>query len=373
MFAKRLYYRIGLIILVCIGLASSRLLDAWYHNVGYLFLMHSNLSAAFDWFSRSTEPSLGTRLGQVRTSVLAKNFDSAGQLLNSASYRPDMMMSLWLLNTASKFLDSGDAESAIRTLDLMTTSDTTNSILWYRLGVLYENAGAHEKARQAFTIGASHDPAGKLAMGWYYVARSFYKEAGEWQKVIDLLSPIYASVPDKDLVVWYWRESFLFLAGSQEKLGRLSEAEQTYRHLVAIDPTARDGVMHFCQRYLGYLELSRDNWLAAQHDFVVDFDSAVFVHQEAYEQRGWQDLSNLTDWIVSHGKSSDAISIAEQSILNDPMSPGWLVYLGNLNIASCEPDKAREAFYKALVLVPDSLSIPAHLEELSNGIQQCFH
>jgi len=189
-----------LLILMCVELALYNLLDAGYRNAGSLSLARGNVSAASDWFCRSTEPSLETRLGQVRTSILVKDFDMMEQLLPSAPHRADTMMPIWLLDTASGLLEAGDTHSALRRVNLVVISGQVNFQLLYNLGLLYERAGAREQARKAFVAGAQHDSSGILAEGWYYLARLQYI-AQEWQATIDTLGPTLANVPDSALNV----------------------------------------------------------------------------------------------------------------------------------------------------------------------------
>lgn len=357
-------------VLLYVGLASNHLLDAWYRNVGYLSLARGNVSAASDWFVRSTEPSQETTLGEVRTSVLARRFDAAERLLGSTSYQTDTMTPAWLLSMASKFLESGDAVGARRTLDLVMCA--TESQLCYRLGLLYERIGAEVQAQKAFVAGAQHDSSGMLAKGWYYLARSEY-QAGEWEQVIDLLAPRLNGAPDSDLDVDPWRESYLLLAGSLEKVGQRTKAENTYRELVELNPASRDWVIHFAQFYLGYSDLERGNWLSATNRFVIVYESAANSRglPKDYEERAWQGLADLAGVIAAQNQTQEALALVQQSVLVDPMNPGWHVLLGVLFEMTCETGKAKEAYTRALELEPESAYLRGHLAHLGQRQTQC--
>jgi len=357
-------------VLMCAGYASFHLLDAWCRNAGYLSLVRGNVAAASDWFGRSTESSLGTSLGRARTSVLTRRFDAAEWLLRSVPYRPDMMMPAWLLSVASKFLESGDAVEARRTLDLVPCA--TESELCYRLGLLYERAGAEEEARKAFVAGAEHDRSGMMAKGWYYLARSRYL-AGEWDRVIDLLTPRLSGAPGSDLDVDPWREGYLFLAGSLEHVGQRTEAQSTYRELVARDPASRDWVMHFAQLRLGYEDLERGNWLPALGRFVIAYESAAASRglPREYEERAWQGMADLAGVIAAQGRIPESLTFVQQSVLVDPMNPGWRVLMGVLFEITCEIDGAREAYAGAQELVPESAYLRGRLVHLDQKQREC--
>jgi len=356
------------VLLVFVGLVSPHLLQARYRNMGYLALVHQQFSTASYWLNKYTPVrSPGTQLGQIEISVLTKDFDGAEQSLLSTFQSVDTLMPTWLLDTASDFLEAGDTESTLKTLDLVALSGGMNARLWYRLGLLYERIGANEPARQAFRAGVLKDSAGLLAKGWYYLARSQYR-AGEWSAVVNLLTPILNASPDDALNVEGWREAFLFLAGSQEKLGQITEAEQTSRRLIALDPGVRDWVMHFSALNLGRFELARGAWQEALGQYVIAYDAAIRVSgqdEAAYEERAWQNLAHLAEFVNRLGKTNEAVDVVQVAVTATPKSPGWHVFAGQLYELEQNTGQALRAYLAARELAGNAPSLTKRIDLLT--------
>ena len=348
--------------LLFFGSAPAALVD----NLAYVTWLHGDPSAALTLFRQvpvAREPGIR---GLFRVLVSEHEFAQASALAAQHDIVGDKTMTYWLLRTAEGLLGANDSDNARCTLDLLLDYGHLDAKLWYRMGFLYRDAGALAKARQSYRAGIEHDPAGKFAYGWHYLA-SLEAQAGNWQTVMDILDPILNDAPDARLDGYPWRDALDLQGASLRVLGLTDESEQVYRRLIGLDPTRRDGTSHFAYIALGDAALRRGDWSSAAEHYALAYDCALTIGdhaRRAYEERAWQRLPALVDWMASHQLMAEATERTQQSAGMTPDSPGWRLLLGLLSERADRTAEAIQAYTLAQNLAPQALVISEQLERL---------
>ena len=327
----------GIVVALCIiGFGWPQLRDTWLRNLGYRELLHGNMAGFASLVEAQRTSSDQVVRSRLRASVLAKDFDRADAIARQFESGIDAYTLLWLGNQALSFVDAGDVPGAIATLDLALS---------------YGQESASYKV---------------LAVGWRHVATTLYNMQ-EWQQVVDVLGPVWASAHESLLNTSEWCSAALMLASSLQRLDRAADAEDVYRQLVSLDPSACDWQMNNAQITLGDIELSRGNLASAMEHYALAYNIALEVlprARVAYEENAWGRLERLADAMVGSPQADILLTLLWQKVGSTPDNPGLNILWGLVCEKRCDLHGARAAYTAAGHLVTDSGFIGQRLERL---------
>lgn len=286
-------------------------------------------------------------------SNLAELYEKAGHWKDAAAAwgelaRRNPRSATYRLRQASALVNGGDLEAGRQQLVAITKQAPTSVAAWYLLSQVDSRAGdfeaAETAARRITAIDAS-DPRGPLALGEAQTAKGDYaaaiatlephvtaptddqiasgvyarltadlaaalQQSGDRARAVQVLEAAHSKAPGDTAVEFN-------LAAAYDRDARQDQAEQTFRDLIARDPTNADAL-----NYLGYM--------LADHD----------------------------------RKLPEALELIKRALVIAPDNPSYLDSLGWAYVKLSQLDQARAPLERAAAALPNVSVIQDHLGEL---------
>lgn len=338
----------GLLLLAAVLPAS---IDAARRNRAALRLLHGDASGA----AGATDDLL-----VLRHALFQGDWTTAERMLERTA-RPDRLAALLVIHEADRRVKAGDLDGGRAALGTIRPDGEYDSVLWYRVGEVYERADRPADAVVAYTRGASRDPAAPWTEGRYRMAM-MYQRQGKWQPLADLLA-LVGTASDEDLARGIeslrfggaiWQGTLLALGEAYERLGQHAAAEATYERLVRIGAPRRDWTLNRALVYLARSKRSHGDFPSALEavrralDLSTEFDASF---RREYELDTAGEARRLIDQARRDGRFDPVRASIEDLIRRTPASPGSWFLRGLAHEAACDSGLARSDYAQAATLV----------------------
>jgi tetratricopeptide (TPR) repeat protein len=336
---------------IVIVVALPATIGAARRNLAYLRLLHGDAGGG---------ASSGDDLFVLRGSLQRGDWMTAERMLLRTA-RPDRLAPLLVLHEADRRVKARDLEGGRAALALVSAQAGRDPALWYRVGEIYERAGAAGDAVAAHARGSASDPAAPWTYGRYRMAM-IHQHEKNWQGVLDLLAPLMTAPDDviarnvdtSQIGGTVWQEAFVALGEAYRQLGRAAEAEASYDRVARIAAPRRDWTLNRALVFLAAAKRARGDYPSALEaarralDVATEFDAS-------YRQKFELDTAAEADRLIDQArreKRLDALNAPlEEMVRRTPESPGAWYLHGLASEASCDVAKARADYGRAAALV----------------------
>lgn len=335
--------------------------DAARRNVAYVALLRHRDAPDVRPVTGST--SADRRL-DLRRAMLRGDWASVASALGAAP--PDRLESLLVIRAADDRRSAGDLTGARAALAALRAQPGYDAEVWYRAGAAYERMRALGDAAWAYEHGGARDPGQPWAEGRYRAA-VLHQQQGECTAVVSLLSVPFASAGDADFARpvqllepggAIWQGAFLVLGEAYEQLGRVRDAETVYDRVSRLPAPRRDWTFNRVLVALARVRAARGQvegaaWpLADALDLTETLDPPV---RARFERDTAAAIDELARALQRPERVAERVAIeraAAAQVGAHPASAGAWFVLGALADGRCDRAAARDAFTRALRLVP---------------------
>ena len=321
-------------------------------NRAYLRLLHGDTRE---------DASPADDLLVLRRSLSRGDWPTTQRMLARTS-RPDRLAPLLVLHEADRRAKAGDREGARAALDTVRASGDYDSVVWYRVGEVYERANLPDDAVQAYARGAAGDPRAPWTEGRYRTAM-VYQRYEKWQPLVDVLAPVLRSASDGDIERnigslerggALWQGTLLALGLAYEHLGKAADAEATYERLARIAAPQRDWTLN-----RGLVQLAKSNRahgdfpaaleaLRRALDLATEFDASF---RRVYELDTAAEADRLVEQARGAGRLNTLDTSVEELVRRAPTSASSWYLHGLAREAACDLGRARSDYLRTAALL----------------------